>query len=33
MTLELEKAYFSDSDGAVIGKINGTHCVVIAEKL
>lgn len=32
-SLELEKAYFSDSDGAVIGKINGTHCVVIAEKL
>ena len=32
-SLELEKAYFSDSDGAVIGKINGTHCLVTVEKL
>ncbi len=30
---ELEKTYFSDSDGNVIGRVNGTHCLVTAEKL
>lgn len=29
---ELEKAYFSDSRGRIVGKVNGTHCLVIAEK-
>lgn len=32
-SLELEKAYFSDSEGTVIGKVNGTHCIMTAEKL
>jgi len=29
---DLEKAYFTDSNGKVIGRINGTHCLVTAEK-
>jgi methyltransferase (TIGR00027 family) len=29
---DLEKAYFSDSNGRIIGRINGTHCLVTAEK-
>ena len=29
---ELEKAYFSDMDGKVVGKVNSTHCLVTAEK-
>lgn len=29
---ELEKEYFSDADGEVIGKVNDTHCLVTAEK-
>jgi methyltransferase (TIGR00027 family) len=28
----LEKAYFSDSNGKIIGRVNGTHCLVTAEK-
>jgi methyltransferase (TIGR00027 family) len=30
---ELEKTYFSDSDGRVVANINGTHCLVTAEKM
>ncbi len=29
---ELEKAYFSDSNGTMVGRVNGTHCLVTAEK-
>lgn len=29
---DLEKAYFSDMDGKVVGKVNSTHCLVPAEK-
>jgi methyltransferase (TIGR00027 family) len=29
---DLEKAYFNDSNGKVIGRVNGTHCLVTAEK-
>lgn len=29
---DLEAAYFSDSNGKVIGCVNGTHCLVTAEK-
>lgn len=29
---ELEQVYFSDPDGVVVGNINGTHCLVTAEK-
>jgi methyltransferase (TIGR00027 family) len=29
---ELEKEYFSDANGQVIGKVNDTHCLVTAEK-
>ena len=29
---DLEKAYFSDSNGKLIGSVNGTHCLVTAEK-
>ena len=29
--LELEKAYFTDSQGRRVGRINGTHCLVTAE--
>lgn len=29
---DLEKAYFSDMDGKVVGKVNSTHCLVTAEK-
>jgi methyltransferase (TIGR00027 family) len=29
---ELERLYFSDSNGKVIGRVNGTHCLVTAEK-
>ena len=28
---ELEKAYFTDSRGRCVGRINGTHCIVTAE--
>jgi methyltransferase (TIGR00027 family) len=30
--IALEKAYFSDADGNVIGHVNNTHCLVTAEK-
>lgn len=29
---DLEKAYFSDTNGKIIGRVNGTHCLVTAEK-
>ncbi len=29
----LEAAYFSDPNGKRIGRVNGTHCIVTAEKL
>jgi methyltransferase (TIGR00027 family) len=29
----LEKAYFSDPNGKVISRINGAHCLVMAEKV
>jgi len=29
---DLEQAYFSDSNGKTIGRVNGTHCLVSAEK-
>ena len=29
---DLENAYFTDSNGKVIGRVNGTHCLVTAEK-
>jgi methyltransferase (TIGR00027 family) len=29
---DLEKVYFSDPDGKVFGQVNGTHCLVTAEK-
>lgn len=29
---DLEQAYFSDSNGKIIGRVNGTHCLVTAEK-
>jgi methyltransferase (TIGR00027 family) len=28
---DLEQAYFSDSKGRIIGRVNGTHCLVTAE--
>ncbi len=28
----LEKAYFSDAHGKVLAKVNGTHCLILAEK-
>ena len=31
--LQLEKTYFGTSDGTPITRINGTHCLVIAEKI
>jgi methyltransferase (TIGR00027 family) len=30
--LALERTYFSDANGNIIGRINGTHCIVTAEK-
>ncbi|MFH2012879.1 MAG: SAM-dependent methyltransferase [Pseudomonadota bacterium] len=30
---ELEKIYFKDSKGKIIGRVNGTHCLVTAEKI
>jgi methyltransferase (TIGR00027 family) len=30
--MDLEQAYFSDSKGKIIGRVNGTHCLVTAEK-
>lgn len=30
---DLEKEYFSSPDGRIIGKVNGTHCLVTAKKL
>jgi methyltransferase (TIGR00027 family) len=32
-TAALEKTYFSDTNGKLMGRINGTHCLVTAEKL
>ena len=29
---ELEKTYFTDDDGKTVGRVNGTHCLVTAEK-
>lgn len=29
---DLERAYFSESNGKIIGRVNGTHSLVIAEK-
>lgn len=29
---DLEQTYFSDSNGKTIGRVNGTHCLVTAEK-
>ena len=29
---DLEQVYFSDSNGKTIGRVNGTHCLVTAEK-
>lgn len=29
---ELEQAYFSDSNGNIVGRVNGAHCLVTAEK-
>jgi methyltransferase (TIGR00027 family) len=29
---DLEQAYFSDANGEIIGRVNGTHCLVTAEK-
>jgi methyltransferase (TIGR00027 family) len=29
---ELEKVYFCNADGEIIGKVNDTHCLVTAEK-
>ena len=31
-TQALEKAYFSSTEGNIIGRVNGTHCLVTAEK-
>ena len=30
---ELEKEYFVDKDGNIVGKVNDTHCLVTARKL
>jgi methyltransferase (TIGR00027 family) len=32
-SLSLEKLYFQDSNGQVVGRINGTQCLVTAERL
>jgi methyltransferase (TIGR00027 family) len=29
---DLEEAYFSDSNSKIIGRVNGTHCLVTAER-
>jgi O-methyltransferase involved in polyketide biosynthesis len=29
---DLENIYFTDSKGKVIGRVNGTHCLVTAER-
>jgi len=29
---DLEKAYFTDSNGKIIERVNGTHCLVTAER-
>lgn len=29
---ELERVYFSNSNGKIVGRVNGTHCLVTAEK-
>ena len=29
---DLEQAYFTDSNGKTMGRVNGTHCLVTAEK-
>jgi methyltransferase (TIGR00027 family) len=29
---DLEKTYFSEPSGRIIGRVNGTHCLVTAEK-
>jgi len=30
---ELERLYFTDADGRIVGHVNGTHCLVTAERL
>jgi methyltransferase (TIGR00027 family) len=29
---DLERTYFTDSEGKLVGRVNGTHCLVTAEK-
>jgi len=29
---DLELEYFSDTNGQIIGRVNGTHCLVTSEK-
>ena len=29
---DLERVYFTDKDGHVVGRVNGTHCLVTATK-
>jgi O-methyltransferase involved in polyketide biosynthesis len=29
---ELEETYFQDADGRLVGRINGTHCIVTAVR-
>jgi methyltransferase (TIGR00027 family) len=29
---ELEASYFTDGDGRLAGRVNGTHCIVTAER-
>ena len=30
---DLEDAYFKDANGRIVGRIDGTHCLVTAVKL
>jgi len=30
---DLERMYFTDASGEIVGRVNGTHCLVRAEKL
>jgi len=30
---ELEATYFQDADGRLVGRVNGTHCIVTALRL
>jgi len=32
-TKDLEQEYFSDRNGKIIGRVNGTHCLVTSEKI